>query len=221
MIGLKHTTIALLGLLAGVAGVHLAAQWHGVDAVAHPTQWALMPVLAAALLNETTRPRSRLLVLTLAALGLSWLGDTVPRFVADDAGFLVMVGCFLVAQVVYIMAFRPYVDRSILHVGRVLLLPYVAVVAVLVVLCAPGAGNLLVPVLVYGLCLGTMAVLATGVNGMVWAGGTFFLVSDGLIALAAFSERVDVPHSSFWVMLTYVIAQLLIVLGVLEKEQQG
>lgn len=220
MIALKHTTVVLLGLLAAVAGVHLAAQWNGADSLAGPTQWTLVPLLAAALLNETTRPRARLVVLVLAALGFSWLGDTLPRFASGDAEFLVMVGCFLLAQLVYVVSFRPYADRSILHVGRVLLLPYAAVVAALVVLCAPGAGALLVPVLLYGLCLGAMAVLATGVNGLVWTGGSLFLVSDGLIALEAFSERIDVPHSAFWVMLTYVAAQLAIVLGVLGEDHR-
>ena len=45
---------------------------------------------------------------------------------------------------------------------------------------------MLVPVLVYGACLGTMAVLSTGVNRLTAVGGALFLVSDGLIALDAF-----------------------------------
>ena len=96
-----------------------------------------------------------------------------------------------------------------------LLVPYVAAVAGLVAACAGGAGGLLVPVLVYGALLGTMAVLSTGVNGLTAAGGALFLVSDGLIALDAFASGFALPGHGFWVMATYVAAQALIVAGVL------
>ncbi|MDN5895681.1 MAG: lysoplasmalogenase, partial [Nocardioides sp.] len=189
--------------------------------LAEPTKWLLVPLLAATLLVETSAPRTRLVTTVLVALGLSWLGDVLPQFADGDAAFLIMVGCFLLAQLTFIAAFRPYAGSSILTVGRVLLLPYAAVIVALIVLCAPGAGGLLVPVLIYGACLGAMAVLATGVNGLVWAGGTTFLVSDALIALEAFSDRISVPHNDFAVMLTYVVAQLLIVLGTIEKQREG
>lgn len=206
-------SVALLGLLSAVTGVHLWAQWFSVDRVADGTQWLLMPMLAGALWLDTRPTRSRLARLTLVALIFSWLGDLLPGFFSGDADFLVMVGCFLLAQVTYIAAFRPYADRSVLHSGRIALAPYVVAVALLVVVCAPGAGVLLVPVLLYGACLGAMAVLATGVNPLVWAGGAVFLVSDALIALDAFSD-VAIAHNAFWVMLTYVVAQVLIVFGV-------
>src|SRR5690606_29259799 len=100
-----------------------------------------------------------------------------------DTAFLLMVGFFLVAQVVYIGAFWPHRAESVLHRRRALLIPYAVAIVALVLACAPNAGPLLVPVLAYGLLLGSMAVLATGVNTLVWAGGALFLVSDGLIAL--------------------------------------
>jgi len=77
---------------------------------------------------------------------------------------------------------------------------------------------MLVPVLIYGACLGTMAVLATGVNRLTAIGGAVFLVSDGLIALDAFVSGFDLPAEGFWVMATYVAAQVLIVAGVLLED---
>ena len=74
---------------------------------------------------------------------------------------------------------------------------------------------MLVPVLVYGACLGTMAVLSTGVNRVTAVGGALFLVSDGLIALDAFVPGFGLPVQGFWVMATYVAAQALLVAGVL------
>ena len=87
-----------------------------------------------------------------------------------------MVGFFLLAQVAYIAAFWPFRGRSVLHVHRVRLLGYLAVVVALVAVCAAGAAEMLVPVLVYGACLGTMAVLSTGVNRLTAVGGALFLV---------------------------------------------
>lgn len=210
-----------LAALAAVAVVHLVAQLAGAGGLADLTQVLLMPLLAGALWCETTPPRGRLVTLTLVALGLSWLGDSAPRLASGDAAFLVMVGFFLLAQVAYIAAFLPFRARSVLHVRRPLLVLYVAAVAALVVACVGGAAGMLGPVLVYGACLGTMAVLSTGVNLPTAVGGALFLVSDGLIALDAFAAGFDLPGQGFWVMATYVAAQVLIVAGVLRERARA
>lgn len=211
---------ALLAGFAVVALVHLVAQLAGRDLLADGTQVLLMPLLAGTLWCETRAPRSRLVSLTLVALALSWLGDTAPKLADGDASFLLMVGFFLLAQAAYITAFWPFRRRSVLHVRRPLLLAYLAVVAGLVAACVGGAAGMLVPVLVYGACLGTMAVLSTGLNRLTAVGGALFLVSDGLIALDAFAPAFDLPAHGFWVMATYVAAQALIVAGVLRQDAE-
>jgi uncharacterized membrane protein YhhN len=213
---------ALVVALAAVAVVHLVAQLADAGGLADVTQVLLMPLLAGVLWLETSPRRGRLVTLTLVALGLSWLGDTAPKLVGGDAAFLVMVGFFLLAQLAYVTAFLPYRAASVIHVRRPLLLGYAAAVVGLVAACVPGAGGLLVPVLVYGACLGAMAVLATGVNRATAVGGALFLVSDGLIALDVFVPGFGLPAQGFWVMATYVAAQSLIVAGVLlERDRHG
>ena len=69
----------------------------------------------------------------------------------------------------------------------------------------------------YGGCLTAMAVLSTGVGRLAGIGGAVFLVSDGLIALGEFVPSFDLPHHDFWVMLTYVLAQALIAVAVVER----
>ncbi|MFL1430436.1 MULTISPECIES: lysoplasmalogenase [unclassified Nocardiopsis] len=211
---------ALFALFILVTVAHLAVQAIGAEAWSRPTQALLMPLLAAFVWAAAPRPRGRPVRLTAVALFFSWLGDTAPAFASDDTAFLVMVGFFLVAQVVYIVAFAPWWARSPLASNRTLLVPYGVVVAGLVALCAPGAGPLLVPVLVYGLLLGAMAVLSVGVHRWAAVGGALFLLSDGLIALRAFSPGFDLPLSGVWVMLTYTAAQALIVLGVLARDRE-
>jgi uncharacterized membrane protein YhhN len=218
MLPRRRAARSFLLAFALVAGVHLVAQLVGGGVVADGTQVLLMPLLAGVLWCETSSPRGRLVSLVLLALGLSWLGDSAPQVASGDAAFLLMVGFFLLAQLAYIAAFWPYRARSVLHVHRVRLMGYLAVVVALVAACAPGADELLVPVLVYGACLGAMAVLATGVNRLTAVGGAVFLVSDGLIALDAFVPGFGLPAHGFWVMATYVVAQALLVAGVLRED---
>lgn len=203
---------------AVLAVVHLAAQLVGADTAADVTQWFLMPVLAVVLWLSTAAPRSRLVVLTLVALGFSWLGDSAPDLADGDTAFLLMVGFFLLAQITYIAAFAPFNTGAVLRRNRGGVVAYALAVALLVAACAPGAGALLVPALVYGAALGTMAVLAAGVDRTAAIGGGLFLVSDGMIAMGAFADWFTPPVEGFWVMATYIAAQALIVHGVLEAD---
>lgn len=212
------------GALALLTLVHLAAQLGGAPALADTSQWFLVPALAGCLWLATRsatgagRRRSRLVRLTLLALGFSWLGDTAPDLADGDAAFLVMVGFFLCAQVTYALAFWPCRAGSVLR-RPLALAPYLVAFLVLVAACAPGAGPLLVPVVVYGACLVLMAVTATGVDRLAAVGGAVFLVSDALIALNAFAPWYALPAHGFWVMLTYVAGQVLLVRGVMRRER--
>lgn len=201
--------------LAAVSVVHLLGQLLSAGTVTAVSQPLLMPLVLGILLCAGVR--GRLVTLSAVALGFSWLGDTVPRFLDGDAAFLSMVGLFLVAQVVYVVAFWPWRSHSVLGDLRRRWWPYAVVVLALVVACAPHAGSLLVPVLAYGLVLGLMAALATGVGRAVGIGGALFLASDALIALEAFAPWWEVPLQGFWVMLTYLAAQLMITLGVIYR----
>ena len=197
--------------------VHLVAQLAGAEGLARVSQWTLMPALAAVVVTATRWPRGHVVTWTLVALGFSWLGDLVPSLVGEDASFLVMVGFFLLAQVAYVVAFAPLVRRSVVYTRPVLLLPYAAVLAALVGLCAPGADALLVPVAIYGGVLVAMAVLATGLGRLATVGGAVFVVSDGLIALEAFVPGWDLAGQGFWVMLTYTVGQGLLAAAVIRR----
>lgn len=205
-----------LALFVGLSVVHVVSQGTGPDRLAEVTQPLLMPVLAAHLLAVAPSRDARLVRWTLLGLGLSFVGDTVPRFVGGDAAFQAMIGSFLLAQVCYLVAFRPYVGRSILRRDRVRLAPYVVALVVLLAACLPAAGVLAPAVVVYGGCLVGMAVLSTGLPRPAWLGGALFVVSDGLIALEAFDVWTQ-PGHDVWVMSTYCAAQLLLVVGVLRQ----
>lgn len=213
---LRSWSVAYVVLVA----VHLGAVLADADALADVTQCLLMPVLAGVLVVATRWPRGRVVTWSLAALGASFLGDSLPRLLSGDAAFLVMVGCFLLAQVAYVVAFAPCVRRSIVRTAPAWLVLYGVVLVALVAVCAPRTGSLLVPVAVYAGVLTAMAVLATGLGPFGAAGGAVFLVSDALIALGRFVPGWDLAGHDVWVMLTYTVGQALLVVAVARDNRE-
>ena len=244
--GIGPVAGSVLAALAMVTAAHLAAQLRGAWAVADATQVMLMPLLLVVLLAGSAPPRGRLVGLFALGLVLSWAGDAVPRFLEGQGQFLAMLGSFLLAQLVYAIALWPLRSDSLLAgVGagagslrggrapgedgaaggprrgavlrRAAMVPYAVAGSAIVVLCAPVAGALLPALGLYAAAICTMAVLATGLGRRGVIGGALFVVSDALIALDTF-DVLTLPAHAFWVMLTYVAAQLLLVLGVLDRE---
>lgn len=202
----------VMAALGVVSLVHLAAQLFGMVLIAGSTQVLLMPLLGIALWAGTSSPRGRLVGCALLALGFSWLGDTIPRVVDGEPGFLGMLGSFLLAQLVYAVAFWPSRCMSLLVRPPAVLL-YVVVALAIIVLSAPGAGSLLPAVVVYAAAICVMALLAGGLGRLGTAGGAVFVVSDSLIALEAFGV-LTLPAHNVWVMVTYLAAQVMLVLAV-------
>ncbi len=202
----------LFGFLV-LSVVHLVAQLVDGEAVAAGTQMVLMPLLAWLLLVRGVAAPQRLVQWALAALFFSWLGDSLPRFATGDTAFLLMVGGFLLAQCCYVVGMWSWRSRSVLRQpARVA--PYAVALVVLLVLLVPGAGVLAPAVVLYGLALTATGVLATGLGRLAGLGGALFMVSDSLIAIAAFRDW-ELPAHDALVMLTYLLAQLFLVVGVI------
>lgn len=193
-----------------VAGLHLVGQLTGLTLLHLTTKPLLMPALLAWFLTVT--PRSRLRTLVAVGLGWSWLGD-LGLMPSGEGWFLAGLGAFLVAQVTYAVAFWPS-RRDSVFARPLLTLPYLAVLAGLLAALWGDLGDLRVPVTVYAVVIVTMAMLATGIDRLVGVGAALFVASDALIALDTLAGAVRLPVHGFWVMLTYLAAQLLIATGV-------
>jgi uncharacterized membrane protein YhhN len=170
-----------------------------------------MPGLAGFLLASRRRP-SRAIWLVLVSLFFSWLGDWVGDII--DPHVLVKGVFFLVAHLCYIAGFWPFRSNSVLRRPR-FLAGYVVVIVVLLTWVAPYAGRLAPALVVYGVTLGVMAVLATGVHPLTGVGGTIFAFSDMAIAVSAFVFPYRFGADGFVIISTYLLAQLLIILGVI------
>lgn len=181
-----------------------------------PSQVLLMPILMAVLI--TNRPRSTWTFLwALAALFWSWIGDTGPKMVEPEWEFLTMLGGFFVAQLCWIVALAPRWRNSVLGRRRLWLVFYVALAGVLLAIALPASGELAPFVVAYAAVLLAMAVLATGWGLVAAIGGLLFLFSDALIALKTFIPAVNFEHSGFVVMLTYMVAQALLVWAIRKR----
>jgi uncharacterized membrane protein YhhN len=219
--GLGRRTRVLGGVYAAVGAIHLASRLaDGGAGVASVSQILLMPALGAAFgsaIADLAPVQRRTVALMTAGLAASWAGDTIPRFVSGDAGFLGMVGGFLVAQACYLAAFAPYAAKAwrrrpapVLAAGAV----FGAGFGALAVWCLPEAGFLGGPVVGYGLILAAMATASTTVNRLTAVGGALFFVSDAMIALNTFSPGYYFGGHHLAVMSTYLAAQALLVTGI-------
>lgn len=179
-------------------------------------QVLLMPMLT---LVAVRLPVGRLRTGVLAALAASWVGDTIPRFVAPEVGLPVLLGCFAVAQTIWAItlwpgSMRPGRRARVLATAALLLAPSGWVVA----RCLPFAGVLAPAVIGYAALLLAMVALIAARGPLGVAGGLLFWISDALIAVTTF-----VPGSRFaWyevaIMATYAAAQGLIVATLLRAQ---
>ncbi|MFC8448076.1 lysoplasmalogenase [Kitasatospora sp. NPDC057223] len=204
---------AARGLLTGFAATsaaHLGAILAHSPALQHATKPALMPLLAAHSL--TAAPRAPKLLAP--ALLLSAGGDILLQ-AGGDTAFLAGMGSFAAAHVCYVTMF---VQRGALDDRRrtaVVAAAYAVAWAVLVGRLWPGLGDLRIPVAVYSLLLTSTAVTSARLGWRTGLGGALFLLSDTLIATQLADWR-ELPGHEFWIMATYVVAQYLLMSGLLK-----
>ncbi|WP_344096503.1 lysoplasmalogenase, partial [Streptomyces stramineus] len=201
---------ALLALFAAVAVVHLASLLADPPVAPEPKP-ALMPLLAAYVL---ARGGPRLLAV---ALLFGCGGDTLLLLGGDGRGtlFLLGMGSFAAGHVCYLTLCARHGTGGASRAAYGLAGAYGAAWLAAVALLWPGLEpGLRVPVALYSLLLTAMALGATRARLRAGAGGALFLVSDTLIA-SGIADWPQAPAPQFWIMLTYLAAQLLLADGLL------
>ncbi|MCH6234102.1 lysoplasmalogenase [Cognataquiflexum rubidum] len=163
-----------------------------------------------------------------AALIFCWMGDVLLMF--PDM-FLYGLGAFLMAHICYIIGFKmaqtnPFAIGKVDFVRLLLInLPIYIAASFVYFLINPGLGSIKVPVVIYLIVIVLMVTTARERYGktnavsfwQVFIGGAFFMVSDGVLAINRFYQSF--PESGVIVMGTYIIAQFLIVKGILAHFQ--
>lgn len=166
----------------------------------------------------------------LNALIFSWIGDVILIF-ADIAEIYFILGLvsFLIAHITYCVLFNKQIigeiqiNKVLFGLGSLVIAFYLT--AIILVLM-PNLGDLKIPVIVYAAVISTMLLFAF--NGyLIWKkpgalyiflGAITFVISDSILAFDKFHAPIE--KSSFFIMLSYLVAQYLIVVGIIRLNAQ-
>jgi len=203
-----------------VAVVLVAAlDWFAVGTDRRRLEYAAKPLTMAALIAlalslDVSQPSVRAAVLV--ALVLCLVGDVALLLPGED-WFVVGLGAFLVAHLAYVVSFwwRGIGVQGLL-VGLVMVGVAVAVLGRRIVSAVARGPQraLTAPVVGYIGVISAMVATAVGTGeAAAVAGAILFYCSDALIAWTRFIR--DLPHGRLAVMITYHLAQILLVLSLL------
>lgn len=201
-----------------IAIVELISEIYNLKDVIMVVKPLLMPSLAAHLFF-TVQKKNKLAFFVIIALIFSWFGDVFLMFQEVNPQYFVFgLVSFLLAHVSYIYIFRKsssgFEPRIITYsTGFTLLLFGVLIILLL----WPGLGDMQIPVLVYTIviiCMGQVALFrkAEGAS-IVLIGAMLFIASDSMIAINKFYEPIVAAR--FWIMITYILAQYMITIGMI------
>jgi len=200
-----------LAAFAAVSVGHLVLITADVSPWDTVTKVMLMPLLA---IWAYTQGAPRLLI---AALLLSTVGDFAMDF---ESLFLLGMAGFALAHVCYISFFvsRGALDelRKEPWIGVV----YAVAAAMLVVYLwnQPSIADLRIPIPFYAALLATTAATSLALDTRAGIGAAMFMASDALIALGV-AELPQPKPADLWIMVLYILGQLLLTTGILNKER--
>lgn len=186
----------------------------------------IMPCLALLLIypKNAATFSSKFSKLILIGFFFSWLGDIALMFDKMNPNFfLAGLSAFLLAHLCYIFAFY-YSSQNSKHPSLFVTKPYLFLPLLgygggLFYFLLPNLQAFTIPVLVYAIVISLMACFAlnrknrvdTDSFHLIFYGSLLFVLSDSLIALNKFLFAI--PYGGLWVMLTYMLAQYLIMRG--------
>ncbi|TXD47255.1 lysoplasmalogenase [Polaribacter sp. IC073] len=160
-----------------------------------------------------------------SALFFSFWGDTFLLF--KEAFFLFGLVSFLIAHILYIKISSNYLKKISFKKIITYSIPFVIAFGSIVYLIRANLGDMLVPVIIYGLVIATFGTLTllnyvqqkTTENLWLFLGAFIFIVSDSLLAINKFYEASEIYGIS--IMVTYIVAQYLICKAMVVKDSQS
>lgn len=153
-------------------------------------------------------------------LGLvfGWIGDILLLKIGDLRFFRIGLASFLIGHICYIIAMYGYALSF--HIPALACsIAAGAILGFLVFKIVRPTPEMKIPIIFYELVIFVMAIFALQLflsqggcfGGFVFAGSLCFVVSDGMLAYDTFRDKTK--YGYFFVMLTYILAQLFITLG--------
>ena len=204
-----------------VALVNLIACGMGDDTIRMITKPLLMPALAFFFIKSA--PQTVLSRYVLAALAFSFLGDTLLMFTGSNSMFFTLgLAAFLLAHLVYIVINISAVSTPASGFKvQWQDLPFFLYGFVIFGFLKDDLGQMYFPALAYAVVICIMGLTARKRwkrtdNTSFWyvmSGALMFMLSDTLLAFNKFSSPI--PQADLWIMSTYIIAQFLIIRGLI------
>jgi len=171
--------------------------------------------------------------LVMSGLGFAWIGDISLLFLNEQKNFLISTDDYfilgfialLLTQLLYIMAFNLPKGKNTIFSTRIYqTLIVLAYGCILIWYLYYSLGDMKVPVILYAIIILSMLLSALNrygkVNGVsymfVVIGAIMFVLSDSMIAINKFHIKFDFARTL--IMITYLAAQYLIVLGCIRQD---
>lgn len=156
-----------------------------------------------------------------SALFFSFWGDVLLLF--PEKYFIGGLVSFLITHIIYIKLIRGFFTTVKTKTVIYAAIPFVVYFSLIVLLIKENLGELLIPVIVYGIAIsifGTVALLnyiknkATE-NSWLLIGALLFILSDSIIAINEFYFSASVLQ--VFIMITYIVSQYLICKAIIIK----
>lgn len=223
----KHRSLILHLIFLLIVVIELTGRFTDNIRLEYPVKPLIMIWMSVYFLIFSTK--KSFTVPVLLAFFFSWLGDNFLMVShKDELFFFAGVGGFFMAQLSYIYIYSRYSEEKrpgYLRKKPLLIIPFLLYVGGIYYVLLPGLEGMMKPViLVYALSLMGMSMMALNRRGrvnprsfrFVFFGSLLFLLSDSMIAINKFTAEFAL--AGFWIMITYISAQYLIMRGlVLEK----
>ncbi len=212
----KITIATVLFFIAAIADVYAILSGNvTLETYAKPM---LLTLLVVVYLVSAKKP----LFWYVLGMFFCFVGDVLLMFKGANF-FMYGLAAFLVAHVVYIKVTSVFLQRELTVKMISSAFPFVVLFGALMYLVYPNLGDMLIPVIVYGITISTFGSVAllnyrsekSTENSWLLIGAIIFIFSDSLIALNKFYE----PNELYGVtiMITYILAQFLICKAMIVK----
>ncbi len=217
----------LLFLYALLCSTEIVAEYFEVELLRYLIKPTLMIALSVYFYLETESDYTSFAKKIQAALVFSWGGDVFLMF---PSCFLPGLVSFLIAHIFYILAFYENIkskpQQRSFSLTFLFALPFLFFSTILFSAVFPYLNEMVIPVAVYTIILTSMGISAALRKGSVYSesytnvllGAIIFMSSDSTIAINKFIYNGELPYARIIIMVTYLLAQYLIVKGCLNLQ---
>ncbi len=202
---------------------HLTGLILKIQLVEYVSKPMIVVVIGLSFLSQTNKNVSGLKKWVLAALFFSLAGDVLLMFQQNDKLFFLLgLSAFLIAHIFYIVFLHLIRVKENVRGNAWLLLIVVVYYVALIMLLSPYLDDMKLPVRVYGIVISFMFLLAMHMffiknkiaGWWMMTGALLFVISDSVLAINKFYQSFEI--AGILIMLTYGLAQLFIVEGVIK-----